>query len=107
MTQYLKPDTLAEFWKLIEKLRNDDMEEMHVTFLRKYSEGALLCLSKKRNEMEKDVMKHQRRATPNLEFEYLSLHKFWEIGQETNKIQPKTRELALNSLIEILQNNST
>lgn len=106
LTQYLKIDTLAEFWKLIRELRNDEIEEMHVTFLRKYSEGALRCLTTKRNELERESMKNQRRTSPNIEFEFLSLHKFWEIGQETNKIHPKTRDLALKSLIEILQNNS-
>jgi len=37
--------------------------------------------------------------------EFCSLQKFWEIGQDTNKISLKTRELALQCLIDILSMN--
>ena len=80
---------------------------MHIIFLRKYTEGAFKCLNHKRSETERDNQKVGRRPTSfNIDAsEFLSLQKFWEIGQETNKINPKTRDLALNCLIEILQNN--
>jgi hypothetical protein len=92
---------------LIRELKNNDLEEMHITFLRKYTEGAFKCLSIKRAEVERENIRTGKKpASMNLDAsEFLSLQKFWEIGQETNRINPKTRELALNCLIELLQNN--
>jgi len=61
----------------------------------------------KRNETERENNKAGKKPVfVNIDCaDYCSLHKFWEIGQESNKIERKTRELALTALIEILQQN--
>jgi len=53
----LKIETLGQFWQLIRELKNNEVEEMHVHFLRKYTEGAFKCLNSKRNEIEKESLK--------------------------------------------------
>ena len=104
----MKIDTLAHFWKLISQIKNNESEEMYVNFLRKYTEGAFKCLILHRNEQEKGVSRGQdsKRKINQINVDsslYLSLEKFWEIGQETNKqVSPKTREFALTCLIELL-----
>jgi thymidylate synthase ThyX len=39
LVQYSKPSLLAEFWKLIRELKNSEVGEMHVVFLKRYHEG--------------------------------------------------------------------
>jgi hypothetical protein len=75
-------DTLGEFWKLIRELKNNEVEEMHINFLRKYTEGAFKCLIIKRAETERENQKNGKKpAFVNMDAsEFLSLHKFWEIG---------------------------
>ena len=95
---------LAEWWKLIRELKNSEVTEVHVIFLKRYHEGVFKQLFGKRNETEKENNKAGRKPTfINIDVtDYCSLEKLWDIGQETNKIERKTRELALTALIEIL-----
>jgi len=55
---------------------------MHITFLRKYTEGAFKCLIIKRAEIERENIRSGKKpAFINLDAsEFLSLQKFWEIG---------------------------
>jgi hypothetical protein len=68
-------ETLGEFWKLIRELKNNEVEEMHITFLRKYTEGAFKCLSIKRTDVERENIRIGKKpAFINLDSsEFLSL----------------------------------
>lgn len=44
------------------------------------------------------------KAPPQQDFQYVDCQIFWDIFQDENKVTPfKTKELALNGLIEVLK----
>lgn len=99
-------DRLGQLFMKVQSIKENEFDEKLVNFLRNYTLNSLKNIRYvKRGESKPGVLNNLLRNKKEIkidESKYIDLNKFWLIFQESNKVNQKVKDVALNSLCEIL-----
>lgn len=91
----------------ISNIKESDFDEKTVTFLKNFTLNAKKNFRQQKIEGKSayslsNLVGGGKKKDPKEERQFYDLKKLWLIFQEQNKVSIKVKDLALNSLIEIL-----
>jgi hypothetical protein len=101
-------ERLTQLFSRISTIKESEYDEKTITFLKFYTLSALKNIrsSKKVEQKSNSSMSSFLRGKKETKIEDVKFYdpfKFWTIFQDNNKVPSKVKDLALNSLIEIIQ----
>mmetsp|Transcript_8862 Transcript_8862/g.8233 ORF Transcript_8862/g.8233 Transcript_8862/m.8233 type:complete len:493 (+) Transcript_8862:1431-2909(+) len=106
---YLPLERLSLLYQRISTIKESQYDEKTVNFLKSYTLSSMRSLrNTKKNENQKmgnsvtGFFKNKKEVKID-ESKYYDISKFWVTFQDSNKVAQKVKDLALNSLIEIIQ----
>lgn len=102
---YMPLEKLSLFSSKFKQLKETDYDEKLVYFLKNYTLNTMKNIVRLRNSQKQSLMNKliKGKEVKIDETKYIDLTLFWQIFQESYKVAPKVKDLALNSLVELLQ----
>lgn len=99
-------ERLGQFSIKLQTFKENDFDEKLVIFLKNFTLNSMKNIRAiKKSDAKSGLMGNilsKKKEVKIDESKYIDLVLFWQIFQDQNKVSQKVKELALNSLIEIL-----
>lgn len=102
-------EKLGYFSTKLRSIKDNEIDEKMVLFLKNYTLNTMKNIRRLRQGESRGIMNtimNKKKDVKIDEQKYIDLLQLWRIFQDSNKVSQKVKDLALNSLIELLQDSS-